>query len=353
MIVISQIYGGGGNAGATYQNDYVELYNRGTTTVDIGGWSLQYASATGSGWDFNRQPLGGTIAPGEYLPRSRSRRAEPDGAALPPANINGQINMSGTSGKIALVNSFDGAGRQLPDSAIRTLMDFVGYGRADCREGTTTAPAPSNTTAIFRLGGGSTDTDRNGSDFVTGAPTPRRTAPIVELGPLVLAPIRGPNGINAPRDATIEITFTEPVDVVGAWFDITCATSGPHNSATFAGGGQDALHHAERQLPAGRAVHRHDLQGPDSRPGSRRQRARHRHAAGELRLVVHRRDRHRAAVPAERASDDGQSERRGRQHRPAEQLPDGEAGVRAVVQPGSRPSELGQLAPVRRVDRHA
>ena len=66
-IVISQLYGGGGNAGATYQNDYVELYNRGTVTVDIGGWSLQYASATGSGWDFSKQPLGGTIAPGQYL----------------------------------------------------------------------------------------------------------------------------------------------------------------------------------------------------------------------------------------------------------------------------------------------
>ena len=47
------------------------------------------------------------------------------------------------------------------------------------------------------------------------------------------------NGTNAPRDATIVVTFTEPVDVIGAWFDITCASSGQHNSATFAGGGQN------------------------------------------------------------------------------------------------------------------
>ncbi len=46
------------------------------------------------------------------------------------------------------------------------------------------------------------------------------------------------NGFNAPRDATLVITFTEAVDVFGAWFDITCAASGQHNSATFAGGGQ-------------------------------------------------------------------------------------------------------------------
>src|SRR5438093_1479830 len=48
-IVISQVYGGGGNASAPYLNDYVELFNRGTTTVSLTGWSVQYASATGTG----------------------------------------------------------------------------------------------------------------------------------------------------------------------------------------------------------------------------------------------------------------------------------------------------------------
>ena len=67
-----------------------------------------------------------------------------DGAPLPPANISGQINMSGTSGKIALVNSFDGLVGNCPIGDPH-VMDFVGYGSADCREGTTTAPAPSNT----------------------------------------------------------------------------------------------------------------------------------------------------------------------------------------------------------------
>ena len=145
--------------------------------------------------------------------------------------------MSGTSGKVALVDSFDGLIGNCPIGDPH-VMDLVGYGSADCREGPTTAPSPGNTTALFRLGGGSTDTDRNGSDFVTGTPAPRRTAPIVELGPLVLATDPRPAGANAPRDATIEVIFTEPVDVVGAWFDISCSISGQHDSATFAGGGQ-------------------------------------------------------------------------------------------------------------------
>ena len=65
-VVISQVYGGGGNAGATYRNDYVELYNRGAAPVDLTGWSLQYASATGSGWETNCSRSAATIGAGEY-----------------------------------------------------------------------------------------------------------------------------------------------------------------------------------------------------------------------------------------------------------------------------------------------
>jgi DNA/RNA endonuclease G (NUC1) len=231
-VVISQLYGGGGNAGATYQNDYVELYNRSTSAVDLSGWSLQYASATGSGWDANRQPLGGTIGPGQYYLISLASGGA-EGAALPPSNISGQINMSGTNGKVALADSFDGLVGNCPTSDPH-VIDFVGYGSADCREGTATAPSPSNTTALFRAGNGSVDTNNNGSDFATNAPAPRQTAPIVELGPLVLSTDPRPNGTNAPRDGTVQITFTEPVDVLGSWFDITCSTSGAHNGVTTA-----------------------------------------------------------------------------------------------------------------------
>jgi endonuclease G len=235
-VVISQLYGGGGNGGSTFLNDFVELYNRGSQPVNLTGWSLQYASATGSGWGSNLQPLGGSIAPGEYLLVSLGSGGQ-DGAALPAANISGLVNMAAASGKIALTNSFEELTGNCPIGDAH-LMDLVGYGAADCREGTTAAPQGSNTTSVLRLGNGATDTDRNGSDFVSSAPNPRRTAPIVELGPLVLMSDPRRNGFNAPRDATLVITFTEAVDVFGAWFDITCATSGQHNDATFAGGGQ-------------------------------------------------------------------------------------------------------------------
>ena len=46
-VVISQVYGGGGNAGATFKNDFIELYNVGAVAVDVSTWSVQYAAAAG------------------------------------------------------------------------------------------------------------------------------------------------------------------------------------------------------------------------------------------------------------------------------------------------------------------
>jgi endonuclease G len=230
-IVISQLYGGGGNAGAVYRNDYVELYNRGATAVDITGWSLQYASATGSSWS-NKQLLAGSIGPGQYYLISLAGGT--NGAFLPEPNSDGGINMSGSTGKVALVNNADELSGTCPIGS-PGIMDFVGYGSsANCQEGATRAPAPSVTTAILRRDGGQTDTDTNGSDFITGSPFPRRTAAFVEVGPTVVFTDPGANGANAPRDATIEVSFSEPVDVADVWFDITCTLSGAHNSATFA-----------------------------------------------------------------------------------------------------------------------
>jgi endonuclease G len=114
-------------------------------------------------------------------------------------------------------------------------VDFVGYGTtASCKEGSANAPAPSNTAAIFRINNGQTDTDQNGADFIAAPPNPRRTAPIVELGPWVAITDPITNDTNAPYDATVSVDFSEPVNVSGAWYDITCSSTGQHNSATVA-----------------------------------------------------------------------------------------------------------------------
>jgi endonuclease G len=233
-LVISQLYGGGGNSGATLTNDYVEIYNPTGISFNLAGWSLQYASAAGTSWA-NKQPLGGTIAPGEYFLVALASGGA-NGAPLPmTANISGDINMSATTGKIALVSNAISLSGSCPNGSDPDIVDFVGYGSsASCFEGGARAAAPSNTTALFRKLNGGQDTNQNGDDFQTGAPNPRRTAPIVELGPWVAGTEPIADGFNAPYDATITLDFSEPVDIIGNWFDITCTNSGQHNSATVA-----------------------------------------------------------------------------------------------------------------------
>jgi len=232
-VTISQVYGGGGNSSATYTNDYVELYNPTASTITITGWSLQYASAAGTSWT-NKQPLGGIIGPGEYYLVQLASGGS-NGAPLPVSpNISGDINISATTGKIALVNNSTNLTGDCPLGSSH-IVDFVGYGTgATCHEGTANTPAPSNSTAILRKNNGSLDSDQNGTDFQTGAPNPRRTAQIVELGPWVSGTDPGSGDNTIPYDATITVNFSEPVTVDPGWYNINCSVSGAHNSATEA-----------------------------------------------------------------------------------------------------------------------
>src|SRR5438132_14192090 len=65
-VVVAEVFAAGGNSGAAYANDYVELFNRGSGAAAIDGWTIQYASASGTTWQSTA--LSGTIpAGGRYL----------------------------------------------------------------------------------------------------------------------------------------------------------------------------------------------------------------------------------------------------------------------------------------------
>lgn len=167
-LVISQVYGGGGNSGATYRNDFIEIFNRGITTVNISGWSVQYGGATLTTWQATN--LTGSIAPGHYylIQEGAGAGGTQD---LPTPDATGSIAMSATAGKVALVNSTTACSGS--DCAGASRVDFIGYGSsANASEGNP-APAPSNSNADLRASNGCTDTDANSVDFATGAPNPR------------------------------------------------------------------------------------------------------------------------------------------------------------------------------------
>jgi predicted extracellular nuclease len=173
-IVISQIYGGGGNAGSTFKNDFIEIFNADGATVNLNGWSVQYASATGTTWQVTA--LNGSLAPGQYFLIQESQGVGGT-TNLPAPNATGNIAMSATVGKVALVSSTVALSGGCPVGG--AIVDFVGYGTgtggATCFEGTAAAPTLTNTTADFRRNNGLQDTDSNSADFVTGAPNPRNT----------------------------------------------------------------------------------------------------------------------------------------------------------------------------------
>jgi uncharacterized protein len=182
-VVISQVYGGGGNTGATLQHDFIEIFNKGDTSVNIGGWSVQYAAPTGSSWQVTAIPAGITLQPGRYY---LIRQAAGSGGTVSVVgDQTGTIAMGGSNGKVALTNSSAALSGTAPTGG--ALQDAVSYGNATPTEGTPTA-ALSSTLAALRNAGGCADTNSNNADFSVVAPSPRSSATPANTGCAVSPP---------------------------------------------------------------------------------------------------------------------------------------------------------------------
>jgi uncharacterized protein len=186
-VVISQVYGGGGNTGAPYTHDFVELFNRGDAPASLAGLSIQYASATGTG-NFGATSTQLTelpnvmLQPGQYYLVQQAAGAG-NGVPLPTPDLVDPtpIAMAAGAGKVALVDGVsslgcNGGSTVCSAEQLAQIIDLVGYGNANFFEGSGAAPTLSNTTAGIRAGDGCTDTDDNAADFAAGAPAPRNTA---------------------------------------------------------------------------------------------------------------------------------------------------------------------------------
>ena len=159
-LVISEVYGGGGNSGATWTNDFVELYNGSDATVDVSGLVLRYYSASGTAAGGTATLTGSVAAKHTYL--VQMARGAGGSTALPTPDAIGTAAMSGTSGRVDLVR---------PDT---TVVDRVGYGASTVSEGAA-APALTNTTSATRTAP-CTDNDSNAADFRATDPKPENSA---------------------------------------------------------------------------------------------------------------------------------------------------------------------------------
>jgi uncharacterized protein len=200
-VVISQVYGAGGNSGATFKNDFVELFNPSTNPADLSGWSVQYTSSTGSTWQVTA--LSGTLQPGHYYLVQEGGGA--NGANLPAPDATGAIAMSSTAGKVLLVRTTTAQTGSCPSGTM--IRDLVGYGAAaDCFEGSGPAPVSGTpaTRSTVRLLSGCAENDNNAADFTTDAVSPRNTgsAPTDCSVPPPTAPLFPINAIQGSGSAS-------------------------------------------------------------------------------------------------------------------------------------------------------
>ena len=220
QVVINEVYGGGGNAGSTYKNDFIELYNNGTAAVDLSGWSVQYASAAGTSWSVTA--LSGSIpAHGFYLVQELAGSGGT--VDLPAPNATGTINMSGTAGKVILCNTTVAQTTASPAGA--QIIDKVGFGSTAYFEGAGPTPAPSNTTSVQRNPAGK-DTDNNSVDFTTGAPSPSNSGTSTG-GPTVSVSASTLSGFSTTAGAA-SAPQTVTAGGTGLTNDITITVSGPY-----------------------------------------------------------------------------------------------------------------------------
>ncbi|MFJ2564569.1 ExeM/NucH family extracellular endonuclease [Streptomyces sp. NPDC088770] len=189
-LVINEVYGGGGNSGSTYTNDYIELFNPTDAAVSVSGWSVSYFSAKGN--------LGGTTALSGSVPAHgyylvQEAKGTGGTTPLPTPDTSGQLAMSATDGSVTL------------NDATSAVIDTVGFGTGSIFEGAA-APAPSNTTAVTRVTPG-VDTDNNSVDFTTRQPAPKNSGNEPgdgdggsggDAGKVTIAEIQGTNTDTSP-----------------------------------------------------------------------------------------------------------------------------------------------------------
>ncbi len=239
-LVINQVYGGGGNAGAVYKNDFIELYNNENTPVNLSGWSVQYAGPTGTG-NFNVHALSGTIPAHSFFLIQEAAGAGGT-ISLPTPDATGSLAMGAASGKVILSNGVTALNGANPTGA--GVVDKVGYGTANGFE-TAAAGLTDNTTSITRIADG-VDNNNNATDFAVGAPVPRNSS-YTTTAPGIFALTPPNTSVGVPYNISLSMIFDKKIvkgsgtitiyenGVAGTPLDINDASvvTGANNTVSF------------------------------------------------------------------------------------------------------------------------
>lgn len=179
-VLISQGYGGGGNNGATYKNDFIELYNPTPNEIDLTGWKINYGNASASSWTNT------TVLTGEIAPYSFFLIQEAAGSGGTQDLPTPDFDAANTPGVTAITMASGGFVLHLVDAS-GAEVDLVSFNNNNLKKGEA-GPALSNTTAGIRNSDSTIpfinrghNTNNNANDFTAGTPDPRNSSFVTEI----------------------------------------------------------------------------------------------------------------------------------------------------------------------------
>ncbi|MEP9383100.1 ExeM/NucH family extracellular endonuclease [Nocardioides sp. KR10-350] len=170
-LVISEVYGAGGNSGAVYDADFVELYNPTDAAISLNGLAIHYRSA-GGGSGGTPYALAGTVpAHGHWL--VQMSKSGTNGTALPTPDQTASpaFSMAAAGGQVALQEGTSIIATSGDVTGTDGLVDFFGGSGAASYEGAAATKAATATQSLNRTADGA-DTDDNAADFTLAAPSP-------------------------------------------------------------------------------------------------------------------------------------------------------------------------------------
>ncbi|TBN58056.1 ExeM/NucH family extracellular endonuclease [Glaciihabitans arcticus] len=170
-LVINEAFNNGGSGGSAYPR-FVELFNPTGSDINLTGKSLQYRAPATTTAPSNIFPLTGIVKAGGYFLVGGAGSAT-NTSPLPTPDQTTAFASGGAGGSLFLANQTTalpvGTGSLVGNPAIE---DLVGWGTSLTFEGTV---APAGGLALSQNRAAAADSDVNGTDFTTAAPSPRNS----------------------------------------------------------------------------------------------------------------------------------------------------------------------------------
>jgi predicted extracellular nuclease len=240
-LVISEVYGAGGNSGALLNADYVELYNPTSADVSVAGDYIHYRSAAGSSGGTPFALTGSVPAHGHYLIQMGSPGA--NGTALPTPDAGpAGFSMAAGGGQVFLLSQSSAITTTGDMKGVAGVVDMVGQTTATSFETMAAGAAASTTNSLNRSATGG-DSDNNSVDFSLAAPSPENSNPVI-VPPTehTIAEIQG-TGASSPLvgDPVITQGVVTAAYPTGGFFGYVLQTDGTGSGTDATPGASDAI----------------------------------------------------------------------------------------------------------------